>query len=191
MLPEERISRVVTTSVEWREEIVEVVAQDAEMKQVQREKQVVVLPQAERRVEDVWFRLFDLPTREPTFVPPGICAFRLHKLLLPSFFFFFCFFGKLLEDDFCKTKRSPLAEGYVQSHLFSVSLTVPSQIYPSVQPGIEMISKEWDSQQVYVEEIRLRSTQTLPERDYDSFVHSDTIREETVTLPPGIELLYV
>lgn len=108
VLPEERISPVAMTAVEWREEIVEAVAEDAEMKQVQREKQVVDLPQAERRMEDDWFRLLDLPTREPSFVPPGICAFRLHKLILP--YFFFCFFGKLLEDDFCKTKRSPLAK---------------------------------------------------------------------------------
>lgn len=72
MFPEERVSPVEMTTVERREKRVEAVVEDAEMKQVLREKQVVVLPQAEREIEDDWYVLPDVPTRKSSFVPPGI-----------------------------------------------------------------------------------------------------------------------
>lgn len=72
MFPEELVSLVEMTTVEWRERRVEAVVEDADMKQVLREKQVVVLPQGEREREDHWFVLLDVPTRKSSFVPPGI-----------------------------------------------------------------------------------------------------------------------
>lgn len=71
VFPEERVSLVEMTTVERREKRVEAVVDDAEMKQVLREKQVV-LPQAEREIEDDWYVLLDVPTRKSSFVPPGI-----------------------------------------------------------------------------------------------------------------------
>lgn len=69
--------------------------------------------------------------------------------------------------------------------MFSVPLAVRSQIY--VQPEIEMISIEEKLRQVDVDKIIL----PLPTRDDDWFVLSGTVREEAVTLPSGIQLLYV
>lgn len=75
--------------------------------------------------------------------------------------------------------------------LFSVSVVVPRQIYPSVQPRTEVISIERKLQQVDLDQIRLQPSQPLPERDDDWFVLFDAIREETVILPPGIWLIYI
>lgn len=70
--PEERVSLVEITTVVRREKRVEVVVQDTEIKQVLSEKQVAALPQAVREIEDDWYVLLDVPTREPSYVPPGI-----------------------------------------------------------------------------------------------------------------------
>lgn len=75
--------------------------------------------------------------------------------------------------------------------MFSVSLAVPSQIYPIVKPGIEMISIERKLRQVDDDQMRLQPSQPMPERDDDWFVLFDTVREEAVTLPSGIQLSYV
>lgn len=75
--------------------------------------------------------------------------------------------------------------------MFAVSLAVPSQIYPSVQPRIEVISIERKLQQVDPDQIRLQPSQPLPERDDDWFVLFDAVREEAVILPSGIQLIYV
>ncbi len=72
MLPEERVSVVETATVQQREKRVEAVIEVPEIKPEQSVKQVVTLPQAEREIEDDWFVLLDAPTREPSFVPPGI-----------------------------------------------------------------------------------------------------------------------
>lgn len=74
MSPEERVSLVEITTIEWREKRVEIMAEDTEIK-VLSEKQVVALPQAVREIEDDWFVLLDVPTREPSYVPPGIVDF--------------------------------------------------------------------------------------------------------------------
>lgn len=75
MSPEERVSLVEITAVDRREKRVEVVVEDTDIKRVLSEKQVVALPQAVREIEDDWFVLLDVPTREPSFVPPGIVEF--------------------------------------------------------------------------------------------------------------------
>lgn len=75
MSPEERVSLVEITAVDRREKRVEVVIEDTDIKRVLSEKQVVALPQAVREIEDDWFVLLDVPTREPSFVPPGIVEF--------------------------------------------------------------------------------------------------------------------
>lgn len=84
MSPEERASLVEITPVERREKRVEIVVEDLEIKQVLSEKQVAALPQAMRELEDDWFVLLDVPTREPSFVPPGIADFSSspYKLIL-------------------------------------------------------------------------------------------------------------
>lgn len=81
MFPEERVSLVEMTTVERREKRVEAAVEDAEIKQVLREKRVVVLPRAKREIEDDWFVLLDVPTREPSYVPPGIDAFSHFRLI--------------------------------------------------------------------------------------------------------------
>lgn len=73
--------------------------------------------------------------------------------------------------------------------MFAVFLAVPSQIYPRVQPGIEMISSEQKLQQVDVDQIRLQPSLPVQEREDDWFVLFDAIREEAVAIPTGIHLL--
>lgn len=75
MSPEERVSLVEMTTVERREKRAVFVMGDIEMKQVPSEKRAVALPQAVREIEDDWFVLLDVPTREPSYVPPGIVNF--------------------------------------------------------------------------------------------------------------------
>jgi len=77
VLPEEFVSVVQVATIERREKRVEVVVEDTEIKQEQSEKREVALPQAVKEIEDDWFVLFDLPIREPSFVPPGIANFLL------------------------------------------------------------------------------------------------------------------
>ncbi|XP_070767718.1 uncharacterized protein [Enoplosus armatus] len=72
--PEVHVSLVEVTTTERREKRAEIVVEDTEMKQVLSEKQVVALPQAVREIEDDWFVLLDVPTREPSFVPPVTTA---------------------------------------------------------------------------------------------------------------------
>lgn len=72
MFPEELVSLVEMTTVEWRERRVEAAVEDADMKQVLRDKQVVVPPQGETEIEDDWFVQLDVPTRKSSFAPPGI-----------------------------------------------------------------------------------------------------------------------
>ncbi len=73
----------------------------------------------------------------------------------------------------------------MSSVCFSVSLAVSSQIYPSVQRDIEVISIDWKPQQVDLGQIRLQPAQPLPERDDDWFVLFGAIREEAFIEPPG------
>lgn len=73
--PEERVSVVEITTIEQREERVKVVV-DTKIDQVLDVKQVVALPPAVREIEDDWFVLLDVPTREPSYVPPGIGNFH-------------------------------------------------------------------------------------------------------------------
>jgi len=74
--------------------------------------------------------------------------------------------------------------------LFPVSLAVPSQIYPSVKPEIEVKSIERKWQQIDFDQISPQPSRPLPERDDDWFVLFDAIREEAVILPSGIQLMY-
>lgn len=83
------------------------------------------------------------------------------------------------------------AEDLVQHCVFPVFLAVPSQIYPSVQPGIETISSDQKLQQVDVDQIRLQPSQQIQEREDDWFVLFDSIREEAETPATGIHLLYL
>lgn len=75
--PEEHVSLTEVATIEQREERVEVVVEDAEIKQELSEKQVEALPQALKEIEDDWFMLLDVTIREPSFVPPGMANFLL------------------------------------------------------------------------------------------------------------------
>lgn len=75
--------------------------------------------------------------------------------------------------------------------MFPVFLAAPSQLFPSVQPGIEIISSEQKLQQVDDDQIRLQPSQPIQEREDDWFVLFDSIREEEVALPTGIHSLYL
>lgn len=78
VLPDECLSLVDMKTAEQAEKRVEAVVEDTSIKQVLRQQQAVVLPQAEREIEDV---LLDVPMREMPFVPSGIDPFS-HSIIL-------------------------------------------------------------------------------------------------------------
>uniref|UniRef100_A0A3Q3IH89 SAB domain-containing protein n=1 Tax=Monopterus albus TaxID=43700 RepID=A0A3Q3IH89_MONAL len=69
------------------------------------------------------------------------------------------------------------------SYVPPVSLAVLSQIYPSVEHEIEVISIEQKLQQVDRDQLRPQPPQPLLERDDDWFVLSDPIHKEPAMLP--------
>ncbi|XP_042345169.1 uncharacterized protein LOC121945189 isoform X2 [Plectropomus leopardus] len=73
--PGEHVSVVEITALERREKRGKIVEEETEMK-VLSVKQVVSLPlpQAAREIEDDWFVLLEVPTREPSYVPPVTMA---------------------------------------------------------------------------------------------------------------------
>lgn len=75
--------------------------------------------------------------------------------------------------------------------MFTVSLAVPSQIYPSLVPQFDVVSIGQRLQQVDFNQIRPQPSQLLPETDDDWFLLFDAIREEAAIQTSGIKLNYV
>ncbi|XP_078109293.1 uncharacterized protein LOC144519766 isoform X4 [Sander vitreus] len=208
MSPEERVSLVEITTIERREKRVEIMAEDTEIK-VLSEKQVVALPQAVRAIEDDWFVLLDVPTRESSYVPPVTMVEYVQVYPEESV-------STVAETITVESRKEAVVEEIVvqkedrgqqkvsqpvrerdddwfllldvvpreTSYVPPVSLAVPSQIHPSVQPQrIEVISIEQKLQHVDLKPIRLQPSQPLSERDDDWFVLFDAICEEAVILP--------
>lgn len=55
------------------EQLQETLAEEAERKPpvIWKEQQEVALVKSKRNIEDDWFLLLDVPTRKPSFAPPG------------------------------------------------------------------------------------------------------------------------
>ncbi|XP_071325079.1 uncharacterized protein [Trachinotus anak] len=215
VLPEEFVSVVQVATIERREKRVEVVVEDTEIKQEQSEKREVALPQAVKEIEDDWFVLFDLPIREPSFVPPVTLAEYVQVYPEEGV-------SAVAETIAVESKKEVVVEVTVvqkeekklpmqivpemkisqpvrerdddwfllldvvsrqTSYVPPVSLAVPSQIYPSVKPEIEVKSIERKWQQIDFDQISPQPSRPLPERDDDWFVLFDAIREEAVILP--------
>ncbi|XP_056237233.1 titin-like isoform X5 [Seriola aureovittata] len=213
--PEEFVSVIQVATTEQREKKVEVVVEDAEIKQRLSEKREVALPQAVREIEDDWFMLLDRPVREPSFVPPVTMAEYVQVYREEGF-------SAVPETIAVQSKKEVVVEVTVvqeeekklpmqiipemkisqpvrerdddwfllldvvpreTSYVAPVSLTVPSQIYPSVERQTEVKSIERKSQQIALDQIRPQPSHPLPERDDDWFVLFDAIREEAVILP--------
>lgn len=75
--------------------------------------------------------------------------------------------------------------------MFSASQAVPSQIYPSAQPQIKVMSTEQKLQQVDIGQIRPQPSRPLPERDDDWFVLFGAVRDKAVILPSGTQFMYL
>ncbi|XP_068425786.1 uncharacterized protein [Clinocottus analis] len=204
--PEERVSLVRITVHEEVEKRVEIMAADTEKQHVLSEKQVVALPQAVREIEDDWFVLLDVPTREPSYVPPVIMAEYVQLYPEESI-------STVTETITIESRKEVIVEEIVvqkddkreqklshpvrerdddwvllldvvprdSAFVPPVSLAVPSQIYPGVQPlRMEVINLERKLQQVELEQIEQENVQDWPERDDDWF---DATREKAVVLP--------
>nr|XP_046256671.1 uncharacterized protein LOC124065372 isoform X14 [Scatophagus argus] len=211
--PEEHVALVEVTTVERREEAVEVVVEDTDMKQVQSEQKVDVLPQGVREIEDDWFVLLDVSPREPSFVPPVTTDEYVQVYPGESI-------SALVETISVESRKEVVVDETVMQkedkklpaqiipeqkisppvrerdddwfllldvisreapYVPPVSLAEPSQMYPSVQPGSEVISIEQKLQQVDLDQ---KPSQPLPQRDDDWFVLFDAIREKPVVVPP-------
>ncbi|XP_032374160.1 uncharacterized protein LOC116690995 isoform X12 [Etheostoma spectabile] len=205
--PEEHFSLVEITAIVRREKRVEIMAEDTDIT-VLGEKQVVALPHAVREIEDDWFVLLDVPTREPSYVPPVTMVEYVQiypeesvstvaeAMTVQSSKEAVVKQIVIQKEDRGQQKVSqPVRERdddwflllYVvpreTSYIPPVSLAVPSQIYPSVQPQrIEVISIEQNLQHD-LKPIRLQPSQPLSEREDDWFVLFDAICEEAVILP--------
>ncbi|XP_028436502.1 uncharacterized protein LOC114557282 isoform X6 [Perca flavescens] len=206
--PEERVSLVERTTIERREKRVEIMAEDREIK-VLSETQVVALPQAVREIEDDWLVMLDVPTRDPSYVPPVTMVEYVQVYPEESV-------PTVAETITVESRKEAVVEEIVvqkedrgqqkvsqpvrerdddwfllldvvpreTSYVPPVSLAVPSQIHPSVQPQrIEVISIEQKLQHVDLKPIRLQPSEPLSERDDDWFVQFDTVCEEAVLLP--------
>nr|XP_033496144.1 uncharacterized protein LOC117265653 isoform X2 [Epinephelus lanceolatus] len=205
--PEERVSVVEITTIEQREERVKVVV-DTKKDQVLDVKQVVALPPAVREIEDDWFVLQDVPTREPSYVPPVTKAEYVQVYPEERI-------STVAEMRTVESRKEVVVEEMVvqteeraqqkisqpvierdddwfllldvvprgTAYIPPVPPAIPSQIYPSVQPRVEVISIEQKPQQVDLDQIRLQPSQPLPERDDDWFVWFDAVREEAVIAP--------
>lgn len=187
MSPEERVSLVETTTIERIEKRVEVVVATTEIKKYLSEKQEVVLPQAVREIEDDWFVLLDVATREPSFVPPGIVGFPYspYKLILQflmSHNTLFCLSLVTMGD---------YAQVYHEEQIATVVETIP----PTT--ATEAITVE-SRKEVVIEEIVVRKLDkkkliiseqkvSLRERDDDWFVLLDVVRREPSFVPRGID----
>ncbi|KAK9513643.1 hypothetical protein VZT92_027159 [Zoarces viviparus] len=199
---EELVSLVIIAADEERETRVESMAADTEMKRVLSE--VVALPQAAREIEDDWFVLLDVPTREPSYVPPVTMAEHVEVYPEEST-------SAVAETITVESREEVVVEEIVvqkddrgqqemsqpvrerdddwclllevvpreTAFVPPVSPAVPSLTYPSVQPPqMEVTSLERRLQQVDLEQTRLQ-----PERDDDGFVLFDAVREKPAVLP--------
>ncbi|XP_075964993.1 uncharacterized protein LOC142969175 isoform X11 [Anarhichas minor] len=199
---EELVSLVRIAADEEGEKRVESMAADTEIKRVLSE--VVALPQAAREIEDDWFVLLDVPTREPSYVPPVTMAEYVQVYPEEST-------STVAETITIESREEVVGEEIVvqkddrgqqemsqpvrerdddwclllevvpreTAFVPPVSLAVPSLTYPSVQPPqMEVMSLERRLQQVDLEQIRLQ-----PERDDDWFVLFDAVREKPAVLP--------
>ncbi|XP_031708484.1 uncharacterized protein LOC116386431 isoform X9 [Anarrhichthys ocellatus] len=202
---EELVSLVRIAADEEGEKRVESMAADTEIKRVLSE--VVALPQAAREIEDDWFVLLDVPTREPSYVPPVTMAEYVQVYPEEST-------STVAETITVESREEVVGEEIVvqkddrgqqgmsqpvrerdddwclllevvpreTAFVPPVSLAVPSLTYPSVQPPqMEVMSLERRLQQVDLEQIRLQPSR--PERDDDWFVLFDAVREKPAVLP--------
>ncbi|KAI3360936.1 hypothetical protein L3Q82_013144, partial [Scortum barcoo] len=210
--PEERVSVVEVTAIEQREKRVEAVVEDTEIKRVPSEKQVVALPQAVREIEDDWFVLLDVPTREPSFVPPVTMAeyvqvypeeristvtetvtvvsrkeIAVEQIVVHKE-------DKKLPERII-TEQKPFQPVRRIDDWFLLLDVVPRETAyvppvslgtPSpIYPSIQLQIKALgiEQQQVDVDQIRRQPSQPLTERDDDWFVLFNAVREKAVRLP--------
>lgn len=202
--PEESVSTVAETiTVESRKEAV---VKETVVQKEDRGQQKVSQPVRER--DDDWFLLLDVVPRETSYVPPGTHSHQMshifthitpkktisqmyavsHKLQ----------YSKVISADKCEVILFFWLKLEYKFCLLSVSLAVPSQIHPSVQPQrIEVISIEQKLEHVDLKPIRLQdqhlseirtgkiALSSEREGGDDWFALFDIIREKPVFIPPG------
>ncbi|XP_062254580.1 uncharacterized protein LOC133964485 isoform X4 [Platichthys flesus] len=209
--PEERASLVEITTTEQMETRVEVVVEDAQIKQEPCETGIVARPQAVKAIEDDWFILLNVPIREAAFVPQVTMLQVYPEESISAV-------AEMMADE---TKKEVVIEDVVMqmeerklpmqliselkishpvrardddwfllldvvpretTYVPPVSLAVPSQIYPSVEPQVEVKSIEKKERQVELHQVRPQPSRPQPESD-PWFVLFDAIHEETVVIP--------
>ncbi|TNN78450.1 Protein 4.1 [Liparis tanakae] len=191
--PEELLSLVRITADEEGEHRGEIMAAGTEIQHVPSEEQVVAPPPAAGERDDDWFVLLDVPTREPSYVPPVTVAECVQVCPEGSI-------STAAGTITIESRREVIGEEVVvhQDHkgeqklsqpvgereddwfllldvvpresavVPPVSLALSSHVYPVVPPQpMEAMSLEGKLQQVDREQIRLRPS--VPERDDDWF----------------------
>ncbi|XP_035020391.2 uncharacterized protein LOC118114199 isoform X4 [Hippoglossus stenolepis] len=209
--PEERVSLVEITTVEQRETRVEVVVEDTQIKRELSETGIVARPQAVKEIEDDWFILLNVPIREAAFVPQVTMVQVYPEESISAVAEMIAVESKkevVIEDIVMQKEEKKLPMQFISELKISqpvrardddwfllldvvprettyvppVSLAVPSQIYPSVEPQVEVKGIETKVRQVELHQIRPQLSRPQPERDA-WFVLFDAIREETVVIP--------
>ncbi|XP_056262038.1 uncharacterized protein LOC130188025 isoform X4 [Pseudoliparis swirei] len=206
--PEELLSLVRIAADEEGEKRVEIMAADTEIQHVPSEKRVVAPPQAVGGREDDWFVLLDVPTREPSYVPPVVTMAEYVQVCPEGSI------STVAETITIESRTEVIVEEVVvhKDHkgeqklsqpvgergddwflrldvvpretavVTPVSLAMPSHIHPVIPPQqMEEMSLERKLQQVDREQIRLRPSP--PERDDDWFVPFDATRVKAEVRP--------
>ncbi|CAB1416778.1 unnamed protein product [Pleuronectes platessa] len=209
--PEECVSLVEITTIEQRETRVEVVVEDAQIKQEPSETGIVARPQAVKEIEDDWFILLNVPIREAAFVPQVTMLQVYPEESISAVAEMIALESKkevVIEDVVMQMEERKLPMQLISELKISqpvrardddwfllldvvprettyvppVSLAVPSQIYPSVEPQVEVKSIEKKERQVELHQVRPQPPRPHPEND-PWFVLFDAIHEETVVIP--------
>ncbi|XP_019728384.1 uncharacterized protein LOC109517586 isoform X6 [Hippocampus comes] len=185
--------------VEMRDDPVDVLIKETEIKEDLSQNEVTMLSPSFREIDDDWFLLLDVPTRELQFVPPvtlaGYAQTYAEKGISP-----------LVEEkvevvvEEMAQKQEASQNIYPELKIFPTVINrdddwfllldvvprerafVPpaAKIYPDTGPVIEAKGVEPTPLPVGLDQMRERPSQPQPEKDDDWFVAFDAVRDEAL-----------
>lgn len=162
--------------VEMRDDPVDVLIKETEIKEDLSRNEVTMLSQSVREIDDDWFLLLDVPTRELQFVPPGIADLphTLPYFMKPSLISYLS-----SHTCFCQVTQAGYAQTYAEK---GISTLVEERLEVVVE---EMARKQESSQITYPE---LKIFTTVLNRDDDWFLLLDVVPRERAFVPPGTHI---
>ncbi|XP_077384180.1 uncharacterized protein LOC144022882 isoform X2 [Festucalex cinctus] len=182
-------------------EMRDVVVKETEMKEDLRQNEVT-MSASQREIDDDWFLLLDVPTRETQFVPPVTQAGYVQSYAEKSISTVVEERVEVVQKEealkkiYPELKKIPsvikrdddwflLLDVIPRETTFvpPVPLAKAAQIYPDVGPAIEVKAIEVKPLPVGLDQMRARPSQPQPEKDDDWFVAFDAVGDEVIRLP--------